>query len=246
MGRAAAWWVRHEFCAVFFRTDTLEVQDISHFWLSEQPEVPGSISWGSSLPRMCTRVQFRSTAEPGRRFVVFNTHLDHQSEEARIQGIRLICRAIAADREARGVPALLMGDLNAGYGSPVARFLRTESTLIDAFAAKDALPIGCTFHGFRGGAEGDPIDYIFGTPDVSFRRFAATRWGAGSPPTTIRWSRPSPSDHREPSRQRPPGPGPDAPACAPPKPGRATGPHPPERRGTRTPPHTPRAQRADR
>ena len=154
-----------EFCAVFFRPDAVSALDSGHFWLSETPEVAGSRSWGSSLPRMCTWVRLRLGA--GAQLLLFNTHLDHRSAEARERGIRLICRTIAERRAAEGLPSVLMGDLNASGDSPVVSFLRTESGLVDAFAAL-AAPPGGTFHGFHGGAGGDPIDYIFGTPDLAF------------------------------------------------------------------------------
>ncbi len=154
-----------EFNALFYRGDQVRVQEQGHFWLSETPEVPGSSSWQSSVPRMCTWARFAPIAASGGPLMVYNTHLDHQSAQAREQGIRLICRRIGEFRRQDGLPALLIGDLNASEGSPVLRFLREESGLRDAYSAM-AGAVGRTYHGFSGGVEGDPIDHIFATPDV--------------------------------------------------------------------------------
>jgi endonuclease/exonuclease/phosphatase family metal-dependent hydrolase len=167
-----------EFCAVFYRHAELAPEEAGHFWLSETPDVPGSSSWNSSIPRMCTWVRFRLGAGAGRPLLVYNTHLDHRSGEAREQGIRLICRRLGERRRQQADPALLLGDLNAGEGSDVVRFLRRQSGLVDAFsalAAPVAGGVGSTFHGFQGGEAGDPIDYIFGTPDLSFAATAVRR-----------------------------------------------------------------------
>lgn len=165
-----------EHCAIFYRAEGAAAEDAGHFWLSETPEEPGSRSWDSSLPRMCTWARFRLGGGAGARFVVYNTHLDHRGPEARERGIRLICARLRARRAEDGVPALLMGDLNAEEDSEVVRYLRGASGtegpgLTDAFTAlrgETGEGIGGTFHGFRGGDGGSPIDYIFGTDGVAF------------------------------------------------------------------------------
>lgn len=171
VGQGRRGGTQDEFCAILYRHDHLEAEQVGHFWLSETPEAPGSSSWNSSLPRMCTwaRLRIREGARPSLH--VYNTHLDHVSGEAREQGMRLLCRILRERRRQEGLPAILMGDFNAGEGSPVVRFLREESGLVDAFSAlpgRQAHGIGSTFHGFHGGADGDPIDYVFGTEDVAF------------------------------------------------------------------------------
>ena len=47
-----------------------------------------------------------------KEFVVFNTHLDHVSDEARINGIKVVLDKIA---EFGSLPAVIMGDFNARY-----------------------------------------------------------------------------------------------------------------------------------
>ena len=102
-----------EFCAIFYRTERLEPVGFGHFWLSDTPQVMGSITWGTQFRRMCTWVRFRDR-RGGVEFVVFNTHFDHEVQEAREKSAALIRERVEALGEA--VPALVIGDFNAGAG----------------------------------------------------------------------------------------------------------------------------------
>lgn len=41
---------RGEAVPIFYRTDELQLLEVEHFWLSETPHIPGSISWDSVGP----------------------------------------------------------------------------------------------------------------------------------------------------------------------------------------------------
>jgi endonuclease/exonuclease/phosphatase family metal-dependent hydrolase len=69
-----------ESCPVFFRSALFRAVDSGHFWLSNTPAVPGSRSWGTACPRMCTFVVLETRANL--RVLVMNTHMDHVSAEA--------------------------------------------------------------------------------------------------------------------------------------------------------------------
>ena len=71
-----------EGCPIFYRTDKFEKVDSGHFWLSQTPDVM-SKDWGSAHYRICIYVILKDVAS-GKEFVVFNTHLDHKSTEARV------------------------------------------------------------------------------------------------------------------------------------------------------------------
>lgn len=173
-----------EFCAIFYRRDALVMEEHGNFALSETPERLGSIDWESACPRMCTWALFRFAAGPAKRFLVFNTHLDHRSQEAREKGIALVWRRLREKRRQVGAPAILMGDLNARPDNPVIRFLRGEeplggetAKLQDAFLAAPESEggDGATFHAFTGRTDGAPIDFIFGTDGVTFIRTCVDR-----------------------------------------------------------------------
>ncbi|TBL71401.1 endonuclease/exonuclease/phosphatase family protein [Paenibacillus thalictri] len=161
-----------EHCAIFFKKDELEVLEHNTFWLSEHPEVPGSISWDSSFPRICTWAHFRHSST-GTELLFFNTHLDHRGQQAREQGIRIICERISEQLAAKQLPVILSGDFNSTPDNPVIRLLRGELEsqkapvrMTDAYSVKDG-PLGTSFHtDYCGCTEGEPIDYIFVTPDL--------------------------------------------------------------------------------
>ena len=101
-----------EGCAIFYRSDRFEKIEDGYFWLSETPDEM-SKDWGSAHYRVCVYVCLKDL-NTGKEFIVFNTHLDHKSEEARIKGIQVVLDKIAA---LDGRPAFLLGDLNAKEGS---------------------------------------------------------------------------------------------------------------------------------
>ena len=43
-----------EHMGIFYRKARFQMYDSGNFWLSETPDVPGSMSWNVSLPRMVT------------------------------------------------------------------------------------------------------------------------------------------------------------------------------------------------
>jgi endonuclease/exonuclease/phosphatase family metal-dependent hydrolase len=146
-----------EHMGVFYRRDRLRVLESGDFWLSDTPEVPGSISWGHPLPRMVTWALFQRIAD-GRRFYLFNTHLPYreEDEDARTRGARLLISRIAALPS--DVPVVVTGDFNAPPGSPT--HAAATSTLHDAWtvAARRSGPEG-TFHGFTGQPD-QRIDWV--------------------------------------------------------------------------------------
>lgn len=146
-----------EHMGVFYRKDRLRVLASGDFWLSDTPEVAGSISWGHPFPRMVTWAQFERIAD-GRRFYFFNTHLPYRAEddEARLRGARLLLQRIAA------LPAdaevIVTGDFNTKPDSAVHAELTTR--LEDAWtqAPRRSGP-EATFHNFTGTAD-RRIDWI--------------------------------------------------------------------------------------
>ena len=77
-----------EGCPVFYRKDVYNLIDKGSFWLSETPDEM-SKDWGAACYRICTYVILEDI-ETANQFVIFNTHLDHISDEARINGISVV------------------------------------------------------------------------------------------------------------------------------------------------------------
>ncbi|HSI69568.1 MAG TPA: endonuclease/exonuclease/phosphatase family protein, partial [Gillisia sp.] len=70
-----------EYSAIFYNSSKFELLEESTFWLSETPNSP-SKGWDASFPRVCTYVKLKEK-ESGKEFWVFNTHFDHEGDEAR-------------------------------------------------------------------------------------------------------------------------------------------------------------------
>ena len=129
-----------EFCPIFYRTRSLELVAFGHFWLSDHPQLMGSITWGPHYPRMCTWVRLR-VRRGGGEFVVFNTHFDHEVQEAREKSALLVRERVAALDDA--VPVIVLGDFNAPAGdNPAYATLMSDGFLQDAWraAAKTSTP----------------------------------------------------------------------------------------------------------
>jgi endonuclease/exonuclease/phosphatase family metal-dependent hydrolase len=146
-----------EHMGIFYRHDRLRLIELGDFWLSDQPNVPGSLAGDHPFPRMVTWGIFESKAD-GRRFAMFNTHFAHRPEDAEI---RLKAARAIADRIAllpRDMPVILAGDFNDVPGSPPHALL--SSILTDSAVASPAVEgAEGTFHGFAG-KPGKRIDWI--------------------------------------------------------------------------------------
>lgn len=169
---------RGEFMAVFYRRERLEPLEFDHFWLSDTPDVIGSSTWGNSNRRMVTWVRFRERPS-GREFHFWNTHFDHQIQEAREKSARLILKRLeAVPTEA---PLLLVGDFNAAAAANrVYDLLVGEGRLRDTWTEAPQRfneTIG-TFNGFRPGPQDGPrIDWILCRGPVTALRTGVVTFG---------------------------------------------------------------------
>ncbi len=136
-----------EGCPIFYNTALYTLVDKGSFWLSETPEVM-SKSWGAQFNRVCSYVILTDNAS-GEDFVVFNTHLSHVSDEARINGIKVVLDKIA---QFGSLPAVIMGDFNAQEGSET--YTRVTDNFIDARYATENTTDTHTYQGW-----GDPEKY---------------------------------------------------------------------------------------
>jgi endonuclease/exonuclease/phosphatase family metal-dependent hydrolase len=143
--------VPHDFNAIFFDTERLELLNSGGFWLSKTPE-RYSASWRSRVVRSATWARFR-LSDTGLSFLHLNTHLDHVSRLARVEGSALILRKVAELLERYGdeTPVVVTGDFNCRPDSPPYRnFL--EGGFVDTHLAagnKDGEEAN-TFHAFKG------------------------------------------------------------------------------------------------
>ena len=151
-----------EHSVIIYNQERFEYLEGDTIWLSETPEIVGSKSWDTSLPRIVTYGKFIDTLTDIELYV-FNTHLDHRSELARKNGLALIVDLML---EFEDYPIILTGDFNMNLDSENFVALTERSDLYnDTFSPfEDQFdPNGLTSHGFMGGIEGKAIDFIFYT-----------------------------------------------------------------------------------
>lgn len=142
-----------EGCPVFYSTKLYELVDKGSFWLSETPEEM-SKDWGAACYRICSYVILKEK-QTGLEFVVFNTHLDHVSDTARINGIGVVLDKIA---QFGSLPAMIMGDFNAKEDSETYR--SATENFLDVKHQTDNTDSGCTYQDWGTQLDRECIDYI--------------------------------------------------------------------------------------
>jgi endonuclease/exonuclease/phosphatase family metal-dependent hydrolase len=165
-----------EYSSVLYSTDRFGVAESGTFWFSDTPEIAGSNTWGNACVRICSWARLIET-KTGKALYIFNLHLDHVSQPSREKSAVLLAERIENRRFKD--PFVVTGDFNAGENNPVIKYLKSEITVEgpDGRKVETSVPMIDTFrvlhpdvkdvrtaHGFRGGKQGNKIDYIFVPP----------------------------------------------------------------------------------
>jgi endonuclease/exonuclease/phosphatase family metal-dependent hydrolase len=132
---------------VFYARDRYEFVSAGCFWLSETPHLPGSLSWGSARARHVNWVRLRERAS-ARQLRVLSTHLDHVSQHAREEQMKLIVAEAAL--YGPDFPQCLGGDLNAGASNAAVKLALDGGWTNSHTAAPGPRDDGTTTHNFLG------------------------------------------------------------------------------------------------
>lgn len=148
-----------ESCAIFYNTELFELIAEDTFWLSETPNVVGSITWNNECPRIVTWGIFK-IRENGKLFIVANTHLDHISAESRIKSAMMMVEIFKNNQR-----VIIMGDFNLNAGC------EHYGYFIDS-GFKDTQKSDTMCYGTWGGykppvVDGERIDWILCSEDVT-------------------------------------------------------------------------------
>ncbi|WP_276378730.1 endonuclease/exonuclease/phosphatase family protein [Flavobacterium sp. H4147] len=148
-----------EACTIYYKKDRFKVLDSNTFWLSETPNVV-SRGWDAACNRVCTYGLFKDL-KTKKTFYVFNLHLDHMGEVARVKGVELVLSKIAT-LNTKNYPAFLMGDFNSEpETAQIAAIKKVMDDTKDVSKEKPFGPSG-TFNDFK---HNEPVtlllDYIF-------------------------------------------------------------------------------------
>ena len=166
-----------EFEQLFYDTEVLERLVSGDFWLSEEPDRPGTKGWDAACVRMVTWGKFRLRATQQELFV-FNTQLDHVGDQSREKSSTLLWERMK--RIAGDAPLFLMGDFNTYRHTSTYSFYTSQKDgpeLREAWpeAAKQIGDVSYTYHGWAGvHNDGEKnavraanhIDWIFYRPEM--------------------------------------------------------------------------------
>jgi endonuclease/exonuclease/phosphatase family metal-dependent hydrolase len=149
---------------LFFRKDRFDMVRTITFWLSDTPDIPGSIGWGASLPRIVTWMEL-ADKESHQHLFFFNTHFAHDSDSARIMSSKLLLREV--EKITNGNPFVITGDFNMGPLSSGYAILtgpdESVPLLKDSYIISAKKPFGppYTYNGFSDKPGDVRIDYVF-------------------------------------------------------------------------------------
>ena len=151
----------NESCVIYYLKAKYRLVDHGDFWISDTPEVP-SYGPGAACIRICTWARLKNRLT-GEEYVHVNTHFDHISEEARVQGGQIVNAFIQT--HFAGMKVVFTADMNTTPDTPT--YETMTQNLADArFAAKDTVTYG-TFHGCKPEEHADYyIDFILVSPEI--------------------------------------------------------------------------------
>ena len=154
--------IKGEFSPIFYKKDRFLLAFARTFWLSAQPDVPGSIGPGAQFPRIFTLIRLFDL-QSGKNIWIGNTHFSHVSDSARTLAARILLEK--AKQYCASEPFVLMGDFNAEQGSQVYQTLIGDDSLqlIDSyFHARQGHSGGeQTYNAFGKNQSNTIIDHIF-------------------------------------------------------------------------------------
>jgi endonuclease/exonuclease/phosphatase family metal-dependent hydrolase len=167
---------RDEFAAIYYDGNRLQPREFDHLWLSDTPRLVASSTWGNTCVRMATWIRFHDAAT-GKEFVALNTHLDHETPAAQINGARLLVELLGNFTD---IPVIVTGDFNvpAEYSEPY-EILVGKGGLTDTWltAERRLSSTVATFHGYRKAVpNGERIDWILTSPSVRTREAAINQF----------------------------------------------------------------------
>lgn len=159
--------------AIALRRQTVEFMSADFFWLSPTPYVPGSrYEVQSNCPRICLSAMIRMK-EDGKVIRLYDNHLDHRGEPARVLGMKQVVDAIAKAQSTMDFPVFVMGDMNDTPESECMTYAR-ENAVYPLTDLTDG--VDHTFHGFGTVPAPYRIDYIYSDAETAKKPHDVSVW----------------------------------------------------------------------
>lgn len=167
-----------EMAPILYRRSRYKLISSGCFWISETPDVEGSISWGSAHARIAMWVRLADREATKQHLTFINTHLDYLPEPA-YEGAKRLRTEL--DTRFAGEACILTGDFNSEKDSPAYQALVEDSSgLSDTFrvANPDEQDEG-TYQDFGRLQPGTSIDWLLATSEFTTVEAGIDRYHQG-------------------------------------------------------------------
>ena len=147
--------------AIFYKSNKFDCVNSGKFYLSETPD-QYSKGWDANAYRIAAFCTLKEKIS-GNTFNVYNVHLDHIGQEARVNGAQMVVDHINES----GLPTILLGDFNAYETNPMYDVVTEDGGLEDVkYSAETVVNDTNTYNAWNQSArsKNPPIDFIFYTP----------------------------------------------------------------------------------
>ena len=151
-----------EACVIFYKKARFELLSEGVFWLSETPDKVSRYS-GAACNRTCAYAKLKDKVT-GKILVYYNTHLDHVSDEARVYGQGVIFNHMQTAWDDVD-NFILTGDFNYYEGTEC--YDNAKEVVNDAKYLAVNSDSGKTYHAYKGGIEGAPIDFCYLSKNIT-------------------------------------------------------------------------------
>lgn len=118
-----------ELSPIMYKTDLFELIATNTFWLSENPQMPGSTSWDTAITRIVTWAKFKDRRND-KEFYVLNTHFDHRGEVARVESAKIMSKKVSDFND--DLPIIITGDFNVNERSEAYEIMTETEGIYDA------------------------------------------------------------------------------------------------------------------
>lgn len=155
--------VEGELGPIFYNTERLHLNYWDQLWLSDDPEVKESNTWGNDVTRIVTWANFTDKVT-GRNFTIANTHFDHISEYSRIRSAEMLVNIFSGT-----IPIIITGDFNADSTLDPKEHDVLTSAFQNVFKVSDNHLNPCygTFSNYQiPSMTAKTIDWILSSPEV--------------------------------------------------------------------------------
>lgn len=153
-----------EYSALWFKKSRFSLVKSGYFWLSQTPDVPGSLGWDGACERIATWAILKDKTTNKCLFVL-NTHLDHVGKVARRESVKLLLNNIS--KIGQKLPVIVTGDFNSAPSSSVIKSLTDSNNALHLTDSRTVSSIvygpAWSYHDFGKLPlnERELIDYIF-------------------------------------------------------------------------------------